>query len=725
MAKSLGTLTLDLVARVGGFVNGMDQAARESEAFRNRVRGNMQAAGKAVGAFSVAAAAGLAVWIKSSIDAADEASKAAAAAGVQIEALTGLQFAADLAGVSNDDLNSSLARLNKTIDQAARGSKLQAAAFDDIGVSIRDANGDLKSADTLLLDVADAFSEYEDGAAKAALSQELFGRSGTKLIPLLNSGSEAITDLTDQAQRLGLVLDQETASAAEAFNDSLTVLGKVSGGVANRVTASLVPAMEELTGLFVDLATDAESATIASDTLSGVLKGLATVGVVIGASFTATGQAIGATAAALMQAAQGDFKGAWETVKSGVSDYVDTAEKGINRINKLWGGDYKESGRKAIETNEKIRKQLVRTSVATDSAAKSTKAATSAIDSQIASLQLQAATLGMTNTESTLYKLNLDKASVSQVAAAKAALDMIDAFEKQKKSQQEAADTSEYVQGVDRAVKAAQQAVDIQIESIGLSSRQAEELQKLNDVQQEYADKLLDLAAAQGTANALSEEAYQQRKEALQAAQDAEVAIVEEGFKRKAKAEEDWLNGAKDAFQDYVDNANNTAASFNDVFKNALQGTEDALVGFVQTGKLSFKSLADSIVADLLRIGVQKAIASAITSASGAFGGGGAYADAFGAIFGGGRATGGSVNPGSFYQVGEFDRPELIKQNGKQYMIPGDNGNVVPIRSGASSQQVNNIRIDVSDKNPRESRAAGASIARDVARAVAGSGRYT
>lgn len=149
------------------------------------------------GMFSLGAVAS---WVKASINAADEARKLAQAAGVTTEAFTGLQWAASQSGVSTNDLSTAFARLNRTAVQAANGGKSQAELFQRLGVSVTDAAGAVRSGDQLLVDLAARFAELPDGAEKSAMAIELFGRSGARLIPLLNSGADGIAALVAQHQ---------------------------------------------------------------------------------------------------------------------------------------------------------------------------------------------------------------------------------------------------------------------------------------------------------------------------------------------------------------------------------------------------------------------------------------------------------------------------------------------------------------------------------------------
>ncbi|OZB14331.1 MAG: hypothetical protein B7X58_08110, partial [Marinobacter sp. 34-60-7] len=90
-------------------------------------------------------------------------------------------------------------------------------------------------ADDVFKDIADRFSEMEDGSAKTALAVEIFGRAGAKLIPLLNSGSSGLSDMASEARRLGISFGEDAAKAAEEFNDNLTRLGKPLQGIGNLI----------------------------------------------------------------------------------------------------------------------------------------------------------------------------------------------------------------------------------------------------------------------------------------------------------------------------------------------------------------------------------------------------------------------------------------------------------------------------------------------------------
>lgn len=209
--------------------------------------------GKTVAAIGgVAAAAGAAIFAlaKSSAEVADAAGKSAQKVGINAKAYQELSFAAGQAGVSVENLETGLIFLNKAL--AAPNPK-QLEILKNLGVNLKDASGRAKDLPRILLDLADAFQRLPDGIQKTNAAAQLFGaRSGAELIPLLNGGAKGIADLADEANRLGLILDDKAIKQSTAFNDQLDELFNSIKGVKNQIGQVFIP---ELTRL-ADLATE-------------------------------------------------------------------------------------------------------------------------------------------------------------------------------------------------------------------------------------------------------------------------------------------------------------------------------------------------------------------------------------------------------------------------------------------------------------------------------------
>lgn len=283
MARTLGTLTVDLLARTGAFVTDMGRAARVSDQTAQRIARAAGRIGTALGVGLAGAATVAAAAIGSAIDAADELSKTASRIGVTTEALSRLNFAAQLSDVSLSDLQGSLARLTRSQVEAARGNETSARAFNTFGIAITDAEGNLRDTNAVLLDFAEVFQALPDGPEKSALALEVFGRSGQALIPLLNNGRDGLEAMGEEAKSLGLELSGNAGKAAEEFNDTLTRAKLGLQGVALTVAQNILPGLTEFAGKLNDpqfrqgFATIIEGAANAAIAVAGLLSGIGNV----------------------------------------------------------------------------------------------------------------------------------------------------------------------------------------------------------------------------------------------------------------------------------------------------------------------------------------------------------------------------------------------------------------------------------------------------------------
>ena len=206
----------------------------------------------ALGAGGAAAAAGAFLTSRTldAVNLADQLNKASQRTGVAVEALSQYQYAAELSDVSNETLVGSLAKLARNMDQAAQGTKEQAAAFDAIGVSVKNADGTLRSTQDVFDDIAVALGRLPDGATKTAIAMQLFGRAGAQLIPLLNGNADGFRAVREEADRLGVTMSSDLARNAEQFNDDMARLEKLSSSVGIAIATDLVPALNDVVSAF-------------------------------------------------------------------------------------------------------------------------------------------------------------------------------------------------------------------------------------------------------------------------------------------------------------------------------------------------------------------------------------------------------------------------------------------------------------------------------------------
>jgi hypothetical protein len=239
----IGALRVNLGLDTATFENGLKKSQASLAKF-----GKMAAVGfAAVATAGVAASVAMGAAVKGAIDSADAMSKAAQKVGVATEALSRLKYAADYSDVSLEQLTGGLGRLSKTMLDVASGSQGPAAtAFKALGIAVTDSAGKLRSSDAVFADIAERFAQLEDGSTKTALSMLFFGRAGADLIPLLNLGADGLASYAAESDKLGQTISSKTGRAAEAFNDTLTRIGKVMGGVVNKVMEAALPALQSL-----------------------------------------------------------------------------------------------------------------------------------------------------------------------------------------------------------------------------------------------------------------------------------------------------------------------------------------------------------------------------------------------------------------------------------------------------------------------------------------------
>lgn len=218
--------------------------------------GIMQSSTKQMESFAKNASAAIAGYftfdffksqVTSSLNYADSLSKLSQKTGNTANQLYSLNAAAKLSDVEFEALSGSLSKFNKNIGETSKGSGDALNAFKNLGISVKNQDGTLKSSFDILGEISDKFEEMPDGASKATLAMQLFGKSGAAMIPLLNGGSDALKEY------LG-VMDEETAKAAEAFNDSMTKIGLSFEGIKLSLVRDFSPSLKSLTTDFEDVA---------------------------------------------------------------------------------------------------------------------------------------------------------------------------------------------------------------------------------------------------------------------------------------------------------------------------------------------------------------------------------------------------------------------------------------------------------------------------------------
>jgi len=242
MAMNMDALLRIATKVIGGEqVTALQSKFKQVEGAANSLTSRIGPLGGALGALApVATVGGLAALVGKTIEAGDALNNMSQRTGVSVESLARFSKAAATSGTDIDSVGKALGKLSKGMYEAAQTGKGPTAdALRTLGVSAKDAAGNLKTADQVTLEIADKFKTMPDGVEKTALAMQLFGKAGADMIPMLNEGGKAI-------ESLSVKMTGAFAEKADQYNDKLAMLGGKVGALAAGITVALLPALEAI-----------------------------------------------------------------------------------------------------------------------------------------------------------------------------------------------------------------------------------------------------------------------------------------------------------------------------------------------------------------------------------------------------------------------------------------------------------------------------------------------
>lgn len=280
--RSLGTLTIDLIAKTFGFEQGMDKAARKAKSSAKDISASLGSMAKAAGvgfiAAGTAAAAGVAALTRQSLQLMDNLDEVSAKLGIGTETLSKWGYAAKLSGTDLDSLSKGLAQLSKNMAAGLDSGSSKGKLFEALGIQLKDAQGNLRAVEDVLPELADRFKVLDNNATETALAMELLGKSGVDLLDFFNRGKQGLDDLGNELERFGGVVTPEAAAEAARFYDELDRLKTAGQGLGILIAGRLAPALAESTSKLRELVTQGDLAANAVTLLEGAMS--ASIGVI-------------------------------------------------------------------------------------------------------------------------------------------------------------------------------------------------------------------------------------------------------------------------------------------------------------------------------------------------------------------------------------------------------------------------------------------------------------
>ncbi len=218
-----------------------------------KVFGDLSSVGSAFTAASAGiAAAGVALG-SALLAAADRSAKyaleldeVADKTGLAVEAVAGLRYAADVTTTSQSALTQGLSFFAAAIDAARDKTSKQAEEFRRLGISQQEIEAGSRDILPLLYRVSDAFRDDMTAVERAAVARRLFGRGGSELVEMLSRGSDGLREFAREAERMGLVIGEDSVAAAKKWQAEITFLKASLEGLAVTVGKIVLPALNNI-----------------------------------------------------------------------------------------------------------------------------------------------------------------------------------------------------------------------------------------------------------------------------------------------------------------------------------------------------------------------------------------------------------------------------------------------------------------------------------------------
>jgi len=166
--------------------------------------------------------------------------------GVGTETLSAYRLATELSGTTMEVFAVGLRTAIKNAYDMTQGTGEAKDAFEELGITVTEENGKMKSGEEIMLAVADKLMLLDDASRRTALAQKIFGRSGTELLPMMEKGRAGIEAMKEEARALGITFTDETAAASEEYNDSLARMNAGFEGLKMRIGNAVIPALTQV-----------------------------------------------------------------------------------------------------------------------------------------------------------------------------------------------------------------------------------------------------------------------------------------------------------------------------------------------------------------------------------------------------------------------------------------------------------------------------------------------
>ncbi|MDP5628335.1 phage tail tape measure protein [Pseudomonas aeruginosa] len=637
-SRSLGTLTLDLVAKVGGFVSGMDAAERRSEKWRREVEKNAAKVGTAIGAATAAGITALAALTVSTVRNANEIANLASVANASTTEFQKYAAGAKLVGIEQEKLADIFKDVNDKVgDFLNTGGGALADFFENVAPKIGVTADQFRN-----LSGPQALGLYVSSLEKAKVSQsdmtfylEAIASDATALLPLLRNNAEGFKTFGDAAQAAGAILDEKTIKSANELQAATWLVEQSASGLKNQLSTALIPILSDLADSIFDVTKEGTAMVSVGEFVADSFRWIAKTAIGAVAAFELVGKSIAGAAATARAAFDGvtwlelasgpaglakRLAQNWDGIKAsaGVAaeDLSNTVSKyaGImDSIDRAGTGGTNGQVAKLAETLASLREQANKPGAfkaltneqkeAGKEAEAAAKKLQSAYETVEQSYQRQ---IALINTEvdkrkdaTEVAKLQFEIESgklvginAEQQKRLNGLAEELDRLKQLKQANEDAAKAQAFRATLNESNATARAGFEIDLAGSGSGDKLRERLRADLEIQQDYNKQLADLQKQFNSAE-ISKELYDQETDLLRQALAERLEIQHEYYAAQDEAQSNWLDGVTYAWENYRDTATDYQQQAADFTTQTLDGLTSAVGDGIASMIMDGESLAD------------------------------------------------------------------------------------------------------------------------------------
>ncbi|WP_132436477.1 phage tail tape measure protein [Pseudomonas aeruginosa] len=629
-SRSLGTLTLDLIAKVGGFVAGMDAAERRSEKWRKEVEKNAAKVGAAIGAATAAGITALAALTVSTVRNANEIANLASVANASTTEFQKYAAGAKLVGIEQEKLADIFKDVNDKVgDFLNTGGGALADFFENVAPKVGVTADQFRN-----LSGPQALGLYVSSLEKAKVSQsdmtfylEAIASDATALLPLLRNNAEGFKTFGDAAQAAGAILDEKTIKSASELQAATWLVEQSTTGLKNQLTSALIPVLSDFATKLLDVSKDGTSMVAVGEFLVTTLKLVAGAAVATVGAFQLVGKSIAGAAAVASSAFEGIT---WLEIASGPAGWAKRFVQnldGVKASTSVFAEDMVGSGKKIVEVLEfignagtgDVNGRVKELAKLLDDLRKKNKTGTFEAlgkEAQTAAKKLQSAyetveqsyqrQIALINTEvdkrkdaTEVAKLQFEIESgklvginAEQQKRLNGLAEELDRLKQLKQANEDAAKAQAFRATLNESNATARAGFAIELAGSGSGDKLRERLRADLEIQQDYNKQLADLQKQFNSAE-ISKELYDQETDLLRQALAERLEIQHEYYAAQDEAQSNWLDGVTSAWENYRDTATDYQQQAADFTTQTLDGLTSAVGDGIASMIMDGESLAD------------------------------------------------------------------------------------------------------------------------------------